>query len=449
MKTVNRLVTQRRTFVVAFLLVALSTLLLSGTALAGQFENGEIYRLEAGQTIDDDLYVSAEEVFIDGTVDGDLIAAGGYIEINGTVTGDVILAGVGIKIAGTVGDDARLVGVGIDLAGSIGDDLIMAGVGQPGGFSIPMQVGNRTVVQGIRLLDANRVGGDTVIFGGSADISGRIDGDLVATVGEVNLNARVGGDANLNASALTVTNNSQIEGTLTYSATSEQDLPGDVAGRIDFEPIVQAQANPFLSIIGWILRTFAVLVGFTLLGWLFLRFAPNALTKPVAVIDANPVEAGLWGLLVFALFMALPFASAFIVFGIVLLWGWGPGIVVFLLLFGVLGSIWLFSPLITGLWLGRKVAGSVSGLSGDLPMLLVGVLILVLLGRIPCLGWLVALFSFLMAMGGIAQSLRGNRGDTGSAPLPLPHKNPAPAADPLAALADITPTPAEKELNQG
>lgn len=447
MTHINRLLTNRRTYLVAFLLVALSSLLLSGTALAGQFEGDEIYRLEAGQVIDDDLYVAGNEIFIDGTVNGDLFAAGGYIEVNGTVTGDVVLAGGGIKITGDVQDDARLAGGAIDLLGTIGDDLIMAGGGQPGGFSFPMQAGNRSVIQGMRLGASNYVGGDAMIAGGTAEILGQIDGDLNAAAGEVTLDARIGGNAQLNAQVLDVSNNAQIEGTLTYTSPSEQDLPGGVAERVDFEQIQQAQVNPFLGIFWWLLRTMALLIGFALLGFLFLRFVPDALSKPVAAINVNPVETGLWGLLIFGLFMGIPLISALLVFLIVVLWGWGPGLVVFLLLFSVLGVIWLFSPLITGLWIGRKVAGSVSGLSGDLPMLMIGVLILVILGRIPCLGWLVALFSFVMAMGGIVQSLRGRGGDgNGNGGTPLPAQSPAPKPDPLAELAKVTRTPTETDL---
>ncbi len=46
-------------------------------------EDGEVYRLKAGETLSDDLYVFGREIIIDGTVDGDVIAFGGIIEING------------------------------------------------------------------------------------------------------------------------------------------------------------------------------------------------------------------------------------------------------------------------------------------------------------------------------------------------------------------------------
>ena len=219
---------KRPVWVIALVMAILASLVLAGTALAGQFEGDDIYRLEAGQVVNDDLYVAGSEIFIDGTVNGDLYAVGGYIEVNGTVTGDVVAAGGGIKITGDVQDDARLAGGGIDILGTIGDDLIIAGGGQPGGFSFPMQMGTRSINQGIRLGNKSSVGGDAMIVGGTADIRGRIDGDLTASTGEIDLDAQVGGDATLNASTLRLTNNSRIEGTLSYTTPEEMSLPADV-----------------------------------------------------------------------------------------------------------------------------------------------------------------------------------------------------------------------------
>ena len=408
---------KRPVWVIALVMAILASLVLAGTALAGQFEGDDIYRLEAGQVVNDDLYVAGSEVFIDGTVNGDLYVVGGYIEINGTVTGDVVAAGGGIKIAGTVEDDARLAGGGIDILGTIGDDLIIAGGGQPGGLSLPMQVGTRSINQGIRLGNKSSVGGDAMIVGGTANIQGRIDGDLTASTGEIDLDAQVGGDATLNASILRLTNSSRIEGTLNYTTPEEMSLPADVAGGIEYEPVVTAATgvNPLLAMFMWLLRTVAILIGFGLLAWLILWLAPDLLEKPVAAINANPVEAGLWGLLVFVLFIALPIASGIIVVLIGIFWGWGAAIAVALLLISVSAVIWLFSPLITGLWLGRKIAGSVTGISGSLPMMLAGILVIVLLGRVPCVGWLVGFFSFLLAMGGMVQAMRKGGGVSGPA----------------------------------
>ena len=59
------------------ILATILTLTLGGVALAAQFSEGEVYRLPAGQVIEDDLYVSAGEIYIDGKIEGDLVAGGG------------------------------------------------------------------------------------------------------------------------------------------------------------------------------------------------------------------------------------------------------------------------------------------------------------------------------------------------------------------------------------
>lgn len=74
---------------------ALLALLAAAPVLAAEVAGGNSYRLEAGEVIADDLYVSAEEAIIAGTVEGDLIAAGAYVEVSGRVTGDATIAALG------------------------------------------------------------------------------------------------------------------------------------------------------------------------------------------------------------------------------------------------------------------------------------------------------------------------------------------------------------------
>src|SRR5689334_6029260 len=95
-------------------LALLLALLLARPAVAAQLESGEVYHLAAGQVVDDDLYVAAREIVIDGTVNGDLIAAGQTVQVNGSVTGDALLAGAQITIGGSVGDDARVAGAVVE-----------------------------------------------------------------------------------------------------------------------------------------------------------------------------------------------------------------------------------------------------------------------------------------------------------------------------------------------
>jgi hypothetical protein len=391
------------------LLVVLLLLAVAGSALAAEFGGDEdVYRLAAGEVVDDDLYVGSGEIYIDGTVKGDLFAAGGYIEINGLVEGDLVAAGGGIVIRGQVLDDARVAGGGIEVTGTVGDDLFAAGGGGQG-MGFPMQFGGRSIQQGIRIGDAAQVGGDAIIVGGGGRVGGQIAGDLRAGMGELELAGRVGGDADLQVGSLRVDEGSNVAGTLRYSSPDEVSIPADVSGNVRYEaPQAEAaqQASIIVQLVGWLVRTALILVGFALLGWLLLRYAPSLLNAPVAAIEEKPLESGLYGLLAGALFIFIPILSGLLVVLMWIFWGIFPALVMAFFLLGSLALLWLFSPLITGLWLGKRIIGQMGRETTITITLLVGVLLIVVIGRIPIIGWLVYLVSFALALGGILRSRR-------------------------------------------
>ena len=112
-------------------LMAVLAVALSGAALAAELSDDEIYRLAEGEVVDDDLYIGATEIYIDGTVKGDLIAGAQYIEIGptGTIEGDLWAAGTSIVVKGTVLDDMRAAAAGVELSGLVGDDAFLSGAG--------------------------------------------------------------------------------------------------------------------------------------------------------------------------------------------------------------------------------------------------------------------------------------------------------------------------------
>src|ERR671917_1679185 len=88
-------------------LVVLAVLLLVSPVWAVESRSGNEVVIGADEVIEDDLYVTANEVLVEGTVEGDLIALGSSIAVDGTVAGDLIGAGQSVEIGGTVQDDAR------------------------------------------------------------------------------------------------------------------------------------------------------------------------------------------------------------------------------------------------------------------------------------------------------------------------------------------------------
>ncbi len=389
-------------------------LLLSGTAAAAQFESGEVYRLERGEVVEDDLYVTGNQVIIDGTVQGDLIAAANVIEINGTVEEDAILAAGGIIINGTVQDDIRMAAGGIELAGTVGDDVVMAAGG--GNTTMPAQFSEQPMPQGITMAERAVVGGDAVIGGAEGTIDGTIENNLYAGLAQLTLAAEVGGDAEVDSARIAVQEDASVAGTLRYTSDERANIPAGVAEDVTFNAAPEEGPTLQQQLVSWLVRTALILVGFALLGWLTLRFAPRLLTRPASTINNRPVAVGLAGFAAAILFIFIPLASALLVFLMVVFGGWFPGLVLGIFLFGSLALLWFLSPLVTGLWVGKRVTTLLGRQSSNITALLTGVVLLVLLGGVPILGWFIYLLSFIFAIGSlIVLASRAQQGEQGQA----------------------------------
>ena len=406
-------------FGVALGLAGVVWVMATGTALAAEVASGDTYHLPRGEVIDDDFYVSGGEVIIDGTVNGDLVAAGGYVEVNGVVTGDLIAAGGAVVLTGAVQDDARLAGGGIIVSGSVGDDLFVAGGGGwPGGFAIPMTIGDRTISQGVQLMPDASVGGDAYAVGGQGTVAGSVGGDLFMGMGTATFRGRVAGNATLYAQSLTVGDAAEVQGVLTVSSAGSPTVPDGVAGTVRKEPFpakeapAEASRNWAMSGLWWLVRTALLLIGLAAISWLVWSLGPSWIEQPVAVMEEHPMVAALYGLV--AAVAVLP-VSAALVFLAALIWNWFPGgVVMFAFTFGISVLVWLLSPVVTGLWLGRKLAAATGWVHSELASLLLGVATIVLIGRVvslvPCVGELaflaIYLVSFALAVGSLLMARR-------------------------------------------
>jgi cytoskeletal protein CcmA (bactofilin family) len=409
--------------------VALATILvlaLAGVALAAQFEEGEVYRLPAGQVVTDDLYVTAGEIYIDGVVEGDLVAAGGIIEINGEVTEDVLAAGASIAVNGRVGDDVRAAGAGITVAGSVGDDVLLAGGGSGGqGMPVwPIQIGGRTVEQGVRILDSADIGGDAIVAGGRGEIAGAIGGDLLVGMGAVTIAADVAGDATVYSGSMVVTDSANIGGSFSYQSENPGAVPSSVAESIQIIPPAQssgaaAQPPPSLAeqLLWWTISVVRALLGLLVFGWLLVKLAPQW-SNDVANDDERR-RCGrwpAWRVIVIAAFVPLTLLAIGIVW---LFWDFFPGVAATsLFLFGFWGVLWFASPLFSGYCLGKTLF---KGQRSALLQLFLGALIIVLAARaaewIPFvggfLGWLIMVGSFGFTAGAILLARRQADGGAG------------------------------------
>src|ERR1043165_7825289 len=85
-------------------LATLLTLTFITPAYAFDGRGGDKVVIEAGEVINDDVYVGAQEFVLDGTIRGDLIVFAKTITINGKVDGDLMAAAqtvaVNVAVAG-------------------------------------------------------------------------------------------------------------------------------------------------------------------------------------------------------------------------------------------------------------------------------------------------------------------------------------------------------------
>lgn len=380
---------------------------LAGNALASEVAGGDVYRLESGQVVEDDLIVSGQEIYIDGTVKGDLVAFGGFVEVNGTVEGDLIVAAAELRLAGTVADDVRAAGAGVIVTGKVGDDLFAAAGGGQGSAAFG-SVNGRQIQQGLEVGRDAVIGGDAYLGAGAARFDGAVKGDLNAGAGMLSLTGTVGGDANLDVGELSVADSAHVAGVLDYSTPSEVGMPAEVAGEVRYEPPPPPQpADTGSGLMGKLVRLLLTLAGFALVGWLVLRFTPRLVRAPAEALAARPGQAGLYGLLAAVLLFIVPILSGLVVLAVLVFWGWFPALMFFLFLTAALVLAWTLSPLVTGLWLGRWLLEATGRSGGDFLALAVGALLIVLLGSVPWVGWLVYLASFLLALGGAVLNRRG------------------------------------------
>lgn len=385
---------------VVFLAVAVSS-----AALSAELADDETYMVAQGEVVDDDLYVGANEIYINGIVKGDLIAGAQYIEVGptGVIEGDLWAASSSVVIAGAVLDDLRVAVGGVEISGLVGDDAFLTGAGGPYDFSF--DTGFPSVEQGIRI--SGEIGGDLFAFAGGANISGAIGGDFFGGLGVLDFAGAVGGDASIQAGEFNVDDGARIGGELKYTATEPLELPSGFARDIRFEasePDEDVGGSIVGAFIRWILRTAAIVLGVGIIGWLLFRIRPNTLLRPAAAIRANPLATGVYGLIAAALLIFIPIASVILVIFTAAFWGVLPAVAMFVFLVASSALVWFFSPLLTGYWLGEAIGRRLGGDRAPILLLLLGTLLIVVLGRIPILGWIVYLLSFLLALGGLLRS---------------------------------------------
>ena len=405
-------------------LVLLAVLLIVSPAQAMETRSGDRVVIDSNEVIDDDLYVAANEVVVNGTIRGDLFAIGNTVTVNGTVEGDLNAAAQSVEVGGTVDDDVRIAGQTLLLNKNarINDDLLAAG------FSLENQ-------------PDTSVGGTLAYAGYQAFLSGTVGEDLNVAANGVVLDGEVGRNVDANVDSedggpppflflptprvqtpsvepgLRLTNSARVGGDLTYKSSTEAKIDPDA--QVEGEVVRQARpateeepTRTAADVVLDILRSFIALLP---VGLLLLWVVPNLTRRLADTVRVRPLPSFGWGLLGFVLFIALAIAILLatillaVIFGLVTL----GGLVLLIIGLGVLAEIALvlvfsistgyLAQIIVSFLVGRLLLerGLPNRAAGRVLPLVVGLVLYVILRAIPVLGFIVGLVVVLLGLGAL------------------------------------------------
>ncbi|HVE80988.1 MAG TPA: hypothetical protein VNA68_02515 [Candidatus Dormibacteraeota bacterium] len=359
-----------------FLFLIFGLLVTAVPVSAAVTKGGEVPRVEAGEIVNDDLFIGGESVEIHGTVNGDVYAASSKrLSISGTVNGDVIaVAGETLEITGTVKGSVRTISSVLNLTGaSVGNSL-------------------SAFAESMTLDKDSSVAGGLIFAGSDAAIRAKVGRGITGAAGAVSLDNEVGRDVRLSASELTLNSGTKINGNLTYD--SEKDLirnQGAVvtAGvkRVEREKKEQQPVGgPNWTMIVW------GFVSMALVGLALIRFMPTAAPGIAGAISNRPWAALGFGFL--ALISILP-ACFILLFSLV---GIPLGILLFV---GFMVAAYL-STVFVALAFGGAIAARTQRPASNYAYFLIGLTLLTILGIIPFIGGWVKFATALLGLGGIA-----------------------------------------------
>ena len=437
-----------RRFLILIGLVLLAVLLVASPVWgAVETRSGQEVRIGPDEVVGDDLYVTANEIVVDGTIEGDLVAFGRSITVNGTVEGDLIAAGQTVEVGGTVEDDARIAGQALLLGGgaNVGDDLLAAA------YSLENEpdstVEGTLQYAGYQALLAGSVGEDLRAAANSVQLDGEVARDVNVEVdGESGatpvltpvLAAVTGVELPMVEAGLTLTSLARVGGDLTYRSSTEAQIdPGaqvegevineerpveevgaviseaHAAEEVGEEVEEEAARNP---IIDWILDTLRSLVALLLVGLLVVWLVPGWLRRLARTVQDQPVATLGWGLIGLIAFAALGLAILLVtillavIFGLLTL-----GSLVALIIFvGLLGEVAVvFAFWISTNYLAQIVVSYLAGVllvegvrpgrgSERVLPLVVGLVVYAILRAIPVLGVVIGVLVALVGLGALS-----------------------------------------------
>jgi len=312
--------------------VICTALLATSSVQAIEFVQTEQFIRGDEDVLQEELWISAQAITIDGVSSNDLFAAAINIDLNGTFNGDVwagggdILQNLGaVNATGIFLDDLRMVSRIAQISGTLHGSLIAGGT--------TVKIDPTAILYG-----------DAFCFGGNVIVEGSIAGNVRIMAKQVTLGGKIDGDISIISQDIVVLPGTIMNGNLTYTAPDELLLPSSVILNGELERSFQAIVPRRLlkeNLAVHLLFALAALVA----GLVFTGLFPHYSGTTLHLLRES---RGLCLLAGFAGLVVLPLAAFFLFLTVI-------GIPLSTLIFLFYFILLYLSKIVVALWIGSAI----------------------------------------------------------------------------------------------
>jgi cytoskeletal protein CcmA (bactofilin family) len=306
--------------------ISLLLAVLTFTARAVDFIQQEQFVSGSTETLQEETWISAQSVTMDGTMLNDLFAVGGTLNLRGAFQGDVWGAGDQVTLSGIFNDNVRTAARMVQVSGTLNGSLTAAG--------------NTVKVDPSAIIKQ-----DAFCLGKNVISEGTVAGNVQVVAQKATLGGKVNGNVSVAAQDIVILPGTEINGNLSYTAPSELVpgpsviLKGKLTRLFRTPPPRQTVKS---NLIGHF--TFAVAALFT--GLVFSLIFPRYIGNTVYLLNTSRKACLLVG---FAALFLIPFAAFLLFFTLI-------GLPLSILLLVAYLMLLYLSKIIVGLWLGAFIA---------------------------------------------------------------------------------------------
>ncbi len=322
-----------------------------------RYEEEGTVKVDAGETIDDTVFLAGKTAIVAGTVDGDVFAGAERVEVTGTIRGNLFSAGETVTIAGDVSGNVHAAGKNVDVGAKVGGSGFLAG-------------------QNVLLNESGQLARGGFFAGQSVRSKGRVDRSLYFAAEKMEIGGSVERSVRGYGEQVTVSANGSIGGDLHVTGSSEDALEIDEGATIKGETVVdieeKKERRAFLYprfYFGVLAKALALLLIGLLLVTLFPSLRPSSPESSREVLRDMGIG--------FVVLLATPVAMLFIAITVI-------GIPISMVLGAAYGLLFFLSTLVVAYFLAKRFAPE-----GDRRLILgtaVTLLVILFIVEIPFIG---------------------------------------------------------------